>query len=415
MIRDRELQSEATSVPQQGVPIRVVDTSNIEKYQRLNPPAFNGGSDPLVAEDWIKETEKLFEVMTVTTEQRVQLATFMLRGSAEHWWKLKRGALVPPITWEVFLEAFNAEYFPDFLRQRKESEFTELRQVRLSMVEYAEKYIDLGRFAPEVMMNETKKARRFEKGLRLELYHQVAMFALPTYQMVLEKAQLIEALYKEQIDNNKRPSSYRRPPPSSGQTEKRQRVVQEAVPSHQMAPSSMMCPRCGKNHGGRPCMSGQSCYRCGSTQHFVRDCPLLRESGQPLVQGRVFAMIVPEAAATSGVTQAFLGHIVSRDGISVDPAKIEAVVKWERPKTVTKIRSFLGLAGYYRRFVRGFSSIATPLTKLTKKNVKFEWDEKCESSFQKLKRRLTTTPMLAIPSGEGDFAVYSDASHVGLG
>ncbi|XP_021911099.1 uncharacterized protein LOC110824920 [Carica papaya] len=180
MIRDRGLRSEAISVPQLGIPIGVVDTSNIEKYRRLNPPIFNGGFDPLVADDWIKETEKLFEVMTVTTEQRVQLATFMLRGE-------------------------------------RKVEFTELRQERLSVVEYAEKYIDLGRFAPVVMMNETKKARRFEKGLRSELYHQVAMFALPIYQMVLEKAQLIEALYKEQTDNNKGPFSYRRPPPSFGQ------------------------------------------------------------------------------------------------------------------------------------------------------------------------------------------------------
>lgn len=117
----------------------------------------------------------------MTTEQKVQLATFMLRGSAKHWWKLKREALISPITWEVFLEAFNVEYFPDFLMQRKETEFTELRQERLFVVEYAERCMDLGRFEPEIMMNEAKKARRFEKGLRLKLYHQVAMFALPTY------------------------------------------------------------------------------------------------------------------------------------------------------------------------------------------------------------------------------------------
>lgn len=111
MIRDRELRSETASVPQQGIHQGVVDTNIIKKYRRLNPSAFNGGSDPLVAEDWIKEIEKLFEVITIITKQKVQLATFMLRGSAERWWKLKKGALTSPITWEVFLEAFNAEYF----------------------------------------------------------------------------------------------------------------------------------------------------------------------------------------------------------------------------------------------------------------------------------------------------------------
>lgn len=101
------------------------------------------------------------------------------------------------MTWEVCLKAFNNEYFPYFLRQRKEIIFVDLRQERLSVVEYVEKYIELGRFASKVMMNEWKKARRLEKGLRPELYHQVAVFALPTYQAILEKTQLVEILYRE--------------------------------------------------------------------------------------------------------------------------------------------------------------------------------------------------------------------------
>ncbi|RVW11915.1 Retrovirus-related Pol polyprotein from transposon 17.6 [Vitis vinifera] len=87
----------------------------------------------------------------------------------------------------------------------------------------------------------------------------------------------------------------------------------------------------------------------------------------------------------------------------------------ERPSTVTEIRSFLGLAGYYRRFIEGFSKIALPLTKLTQKGVKFEWSDDCECSFQELKNRLVSTPILTIPSGSGGFVVYSDASHQGLG
>ncbi|NBK12915.1 RNA-directed DNA polymerase, partial [Listeria monocytogenes] len=81
---------------------------------------------------------------------------------------------------------------------------------------------------------------------------------------------------------------------------------------------------------------------------------------------------------------AFLGHVVSSRGISVDPAKIEAIQSWEQPKSVTEVRSFLGLAGYYRRFVEGFSRIATPLTQLTRKDTNFEWTEECEKSFQEL-------------------------------
>ncbi|RVW84176.1 Retrovirus-related Pol polyprotein from transposon 17.6, partial [Vitis vinifera] len=111
----------------------------------------------------------------------------------------------------------------------------------------------------------------------------------------------------------------------------------------------------------------------------------------------------------------FLGHVVSNDGISVDPGKVDAVANWRRPSTMTEIRSFLGLAGYYRRFIEGFSKIALPLTKLTQKGVKFEWSDDCECSFQELKNRLVSAPILTIPSGSGGFVVYSDASHQGLG
>ena len=83
----------------------------------------------------------------------------------------------------------------------------------------------------------------------------------------------------------------------------------------------------------------------------------------------------------------FLGHVVSAEGISVDPAKIEAVINWKAPRSVTEVRSFLGLAGYYRRFVEGFSKIAAPLTALTRKGKKYECTQKCEESFQELKRR----------------------------
>ena len=82
----------------------------------------------------------------------------------------------------------------------------------------------------------------------------------------------------------------------------------------------------------------------------------------------------------------FLGHIVGEDGIKVDPSKIEAVRDWPRPRNASEVRSFLGLAGYYRWFVEGFSKIAASMTELTRKNLKFIWSNKCENSFQELKR-----------------------------
>jgi hypothetical protein len=112
---------------------------------------------------------------------------------------------------------------------------------------------------------------------------------------------------------------------------------------------------------------------------------------------------------------AFLGHVLSAEGMAVDPSKVESVTKWEQPLNVTDIRSFLGMAGYYRRFIENFSNIANLMTELLKNNTKFEWLEACEKSFQELKKRLTTAPVLTLPDIKKDFVVYCDASKQGLG
>ena len=111
----------------------------------------------------------------------------------------------------------------------------------------------------------------------------------------------------------------------------------------------------------------------------------------------------------------FLGHVVSADGFYVDPQKVEEMANWEQPTTVTEVWSFLGLAGYYRRFIEEFSKIAGPLHCLTRKGVKFEWTERCEGSFQTLKEKLTSAPVLTLPESNEGFEVYNDASRQGLG
>ncbi|XP_058760196.1 uncharacterized protein LOC131633499 [Vicia villosa] len=111
----------------------------------------------------------------------------------------------------------------------------------------------------------------------------------------------------------------------------------------------------------------------------------------------------------------FLGHVICGGGVAVDPSKVEAVINWERPKNATEVRSFLGLAGNYRRFIMGFSKLALSLTKLTRKEVSFEWNFECEKSFQKLKEKLTTAPVLVIPDPNRSYEVFCDASKKGLG
>ncbi|XP_035830815.1 uncharacterized protein LOC118480199, partial [Helianthus annuus] len=111
----------------------------------------------------------------------------------------------------------------------------------------------------------------------------------------------------------------------------------------------------------------------------------------------------------------FLGHVVNKDGIHVDPSKVDSIRNWPAPRTPTEIRQFLGLAGYYRRFIKDFSKIAQPLTMLTQKGVVYRWGNTQEIAFQYLKDRLCSAPILSLPEGTDDFVVYCDASIQGLG
>ncbi|XP_070018191.1 uncharacterized protein [Nicotiana sylvestris] len=137
-----------------------------------------------------------------------------------------------------------------------------------------------------------------------------------------------------------------------------------------------------------------------SPYHVVLDC-----------HAKFVTLTMPGFLRVSGILWAYC----VKKGIKGDLKKIEAVHSWPRPTSVTKIRSFLRLAGYYRRFVPGFSSIASPLTKLTQKGAPFCWSDNCEASFQKLKTALTTTPVLVFPSGLGMYMVYCNASCIVLG
>jgi hypothetical protein len=111
----------------------------------------------------------------------------------------------------------------------------------------------------------------------------------------------------------------------------------------------------------------------------------------------------------------FLGHTISKDGISIDPSKVQEVMDWKPPKSLHQIRSFLGLAGYYHRFIPNFSRIAKPMTDLLKKGVNFVWSEACEKALHKMRQHLTSAPVLVQQDNSKPFEVLCDASGTGLG
>jgi hypothetical protein len=111
----------------------------------------------------------------------------------------------------------------------------------------------------------------------------------------------------------------------------------------------------------------------------------------------------------------FLGYIINQDGLVVDPKKVAMILDWKAPKDVRGIKSFIGMAGYYRRFIEGFSKIARPMTALLAKKVEFKWTLACQESFKMLKQKLTTAPVLVLPDVHKPFSVYCDASYTRLG
>ena len=123
----------------------------------------------------------------------------------------------------------------------------------------------------------------------------------------------------------------------------------------------------------------------------------------------------PSKCALFKTEVSFLGHVVSESGISCDPKKIESVQNWPVPTNVSEVKSFLGLVGYYRRFCENFSTVAYPLTELTHKSRAFVWTGECQIAFDRLKSKLTSSPILSYPTENDEFILDTDASLHGIG
>ncbi|KAL0283002.1 UNVERIFIED_CONTAM: Retrovirus-related Pol polyprotein from transposon [Sesamum angustifolium] len=416
---------------------------------------FASTTDPAEAEEWLRNTERVLDRIECTPEQKLRYAVSLFEKDALDWWETVPGSKNRPIilTWNDFLKEFADKYTPSVYRNRKKVEFLELKQNELSVAGYELQFVRLSKYAPEEVSTDVLKRDRFERGLRLEIREKIAIKP-PSYGALVEavlraeetslERNSTEAKGKKLMGNlnpitgqsgavsfrgsglqrgwyrgrgmgqtSRSPSvSFGRGGPNSigfgGRQGPTRSFSGRSIPS---------CANCGRKHTSEYCGALPIvCYRFHQPGHIVRDCPTWRDNARgSQISGPSSVGENSQRAGTSRLEIAFLGHVVSKEGVQPDPAKAKAIKEWEPPKNVTEVRSFLGLAGYYRRFVKDFSVVAKPLTNLLKKNAPFNWNDKCAQSFEELKNRLTSALILALPSGDGGYVVYTDASRQGLG
>ncbi|XP_016192201.1 uncharacterized protein LOC107633081 [Arachis ipaensis] len=382
-----------------GVPM------TLATFLKVHLPIFRGSTNPTEVDNWFQAMERALQAQHVPNNQYVEFAAYQLAGEAQHWWQAECRMLQlqnADVPWDIFQMAFYKKYFPESAREG----------------------------APETY--ESWKCIKYQRGLKDNIMTAVAPMEIRTFSDLVNKARVVEE-YAKTVPSSKdthggntskgcgkyfhpRGQSFKRggyAPQGKGGFRKnthdqfqRGKVnldqipvvrdfsevfledIPEFPPQREIEFAIELVPRAGPirvKEDDIPKTAFRTCY--GHYEFAVMSFGL---TNAPAIfmdyMNRVFRPILDKFVVLSKCEfwkkeVKFLGHVVSKGGIVVDPSKVEAVMEWERPTTVTEVRSFLGLAGYYRRFIEGFSRIALPMKKLTRKEVPFVWTSECEESF----------------------------------
>ncbi|KAA0043142.1 Gag protease polyprotein-like protein [Cucumis melo var. makuwa] len=267
----------------------------IERLKKLGATVFEGSTDPADAENWLNMLEKCFDVMNCPEERKVRLATFLLQKEAEGWWKsiLARRSDARALDWQTFRGIFEDKYYPSTYCEAKRDEFLGLKQGSLSVAEYERKYTELSRYADVIIVSESDRCRRFERGLRFEIRTPVTAIAKWTnFSQLVETALRVEQSITEEksaVELSRGTST------ASGFRGREQRRFTPGI--------NISSRQDFKNRSG-----GQASRNCGQPGHFKKDCPQLnmtvqRDQGvgsQTVEQSRV--SVVP-TEGTSGARQ----------------------------------------------------------------------------------------------------------------
>ncbi|WVZ97861.1 hypothetical protein U9M48_043369 [Paspalum notatum var. saurae] len=345
-------------------------------FLKGHPPTFSHATEPLQADNWLRAVERQLDIAQRNDRERV-------------------------------LENFRNHHVPAGLMKMKKKEFLSLKQGNMSVTEYRDKFLQLARYATTEVAEDREKQEYFLESLNDELQYQLMNHTFPSFHQLVDRALFTERK-RQDIEERKRKfnssssGSNTRPRYPQGQGSQQQGYPQQQRSQAQQQYQGQRYqtqPNRPTYQAQRQVQSnptptsqaqapiGRNCYKCGGTGHYANVCPQKTPANQP----------------------------VSKGGIMVDPSKISSVMDWKVPEVVKEVRGFLGLAGYYRRFIESFSRIAKPMTSLLEKGVPFIWTKERQAAFDELKKRLTTAPVLTLPDLTKSFTVYCDASKEGLG
>ncbi|MQM19254.1 hypothetical protein Taro_052255, partial [Colocasia esculenta] len=318
--------------------------SIMERFKRMSPPSFKGESDPLLVESWMREIEKIFRAIRCAEDEKVTLATYMLQERADVWWssilrtRFEDGAV--EIAWDEFVRLFRAKFVLEHIQDKMEQVFLSLTQGSMTMLEYDARFAELSKYAPYIVADERRKAKKFVMGLRPSLRSRLVAFDHRTLEQALStvcrKEGEMEQYLEEKKASQKRPAApFKRQDRKKAAFQSPQRPVASGSSqvSSQHSPSGKKeCPHCGRTHGGSECwkMAGK-CLKCGSSEHKIKGCPRLQQGvqrgaapaavavaivpatgrlGRPRALARVFALAREDAEQAEHViegTVLFLG------------------------------------------------------------------------------------------------------------